>query len=415
LQPPIRIMHFADTHFGVEAYGRLDPASGMNSRLIDFRDTLLRAIDTALEAGIHLALFAGDAYRSREPSQTHQREFALCIRRLTENGVPVVLLTGNHDIPNVAGRAHAMEIYRTLGVENVTVISKPGVMILDTSAGRVQIAGMPYITKGFVQAREEFVGKTADEIRQLMETKYSEQLNMLASDLDSALPTVLMGHFWVRDARLSSWQHGYFNVNEPRVALGDLARQGAFDYVALGHIHKFQDLNGGSQPPVVYCGSPDYIDFGEREEDKGFVLVNLEKGNTTFEHVRLPGRRELLEIEADADGDDPTSQILEEIARHNLENNIVRLTYRTTSDKLPLIREKEIREALAPAFMVIAIRRDVHRDSASRSPCVTEALEPLSALGYYMDSSDKGKARKGALMPYAERLYEELLKEETVL
>src|ERR1043165_8511948 len=132
-------MHFADTHFGVETYGRLDPATGMNTRLIDFRDTLLRAIDMALEAGVHIALFAGDAYKGRDPSQTHQREFAQCMRRLTENGVPVVMLTGNHDVPNVRGRANAMEIYRTLGVHNVHIISKPSVITIETTAGPVQI------------------------------------------------------------------------------------------------------------------------------------------------------------------------------------------------------------------------------------------------------------------------------------
>src|SRR5437879_6548635 len=146
-------MHFADTHFGMETYGRPDPETGLNTRLIDFRDTLLRAIDSALESGIHLALFAGDAYKGRDPSQTHQREFALCIRRLTESGIPVVMLTGNHDIPNIRGRANAVEIYRTLGVENVYVISKPGLITVETAAGRVQIAGMPYLIKSFLLSR----------------------------------------------------------------------------------------------------------------------------------------------------------------------------------------------------------------------------------------------------------------------
>src|SRR5438874_3573780 len=98
---PIRLMHFADTHFGVETYGRLDSSTGLNTRLQDFRDSLCRCIDDALGRGVQLALFAGDAYKSRDPSQTQQREFALCIRKLTAAGIPVVMLTGNHDIPSV--------------------------------------------------------------------------------------------------------------------------------------------------------------------------------------------------------------------------------------------------------------------------------------------------------------------------
>ena len=72
----IRVMHFADTHFGVELYGRLDPDTGLNTRLKDFKQSLTSAIDTALERGIDLAVFAGDAYKNRDPRQTDQREFA---------------------------------------------------------------------------------------------------------------------------------------------------------------------------------------------------------------------------------------------------------------------------------------------------------------------------------------------------
>lgn len=111
----IRIMHFADTHFGVEKYGKIDPATGLNSRLLDFRESLLRAIEIAIHENVDVAIFAGDAYKTRDPRQTEQREFAKCIRTLSEAGVPVVLLTGNHDLPVAKGKANAVEIYRTLG------------------------------------------------------------------------------------------------------------------------------------------------------------------------------------------------------------------------------------------------------------------------------------------------------------
>src|ERR1041385_5949474 len=131
----VRVMHFADTHFGVELYGRLDPETGLNSRLKDFRKSLTSAIELALDQGVHLAVFAGDAYKTRDPRQTEQREFAACIRQLTDRGVPVVLLTGNHDMPAIRGRAHAIEIYRTLGVTNVHVLNRPELLRVETAAG----------------------------------------------------------------------------------------------------------------------------------------------------------------------------------------------------------------------------------------------------------------------------------------
>src|SRR5207302_2331786 len=151
--------------------GRLDPESGLNTRLKDFKQSLLSPIQAALEAGIDLAVFAGDAYKARDPRQTDQREFADCIRRLTDSGVPVVLLAGNHDMPAIRGRANAVEIYRTLGVSNVHVLSKPEHILVETQAGPVRVAAMPYLIKGYSIAREEFQGKTLDETRLLLEGK----------------------------------------------------------------------------------------------------------------------------------------------------------------------------------------------------------------------------------------------------
>jgi DNA repair protein SbcD/Mre11 len=406
-------MHFADTHFGVENYGRLDPATGINTRLLDFKQSLCTAIEMAIEHGAQLALFAGDAYKSRDPSQTHQRAFAECIRLLTECGVPVVMLTGNHDIPNVRGRAHAMEIYRTLGVTNVHILSSPELLIVETNGGPVQLAALPYMMKGSMLARDELLGKSVEEVRQEMEKRYAEHVEELAARADRRLPTVLMGHFWVRNARLSGWQQGYFNVNEPQVDKEVLARP-EFDYVALGHIHRHQDLNKGAYPPVVYSGSPDCIDFGEKGEDKGFVMVDLVKGSTTFEFVKLPNTRKFIEIDVEADSETPTETILEAINRHNLKNAIVRLTYHISPEHLPLVRDKEIREALAPAFLVVAIRRDVRRDHLTRTKVLTESLDPAAALDHYLDQSEKMQKRKPELVPYADVLFEELRREEAL-
>ena len=103
---PIKVVHFADVHLGVDNYGRLDPGTGLFTRLSDF----LRAIDQVIEAACiqeaDLVIFGGDAYKTRDPSPTYQREFARRIRRLSQAGLPTVLLAGNHDVPNAVGRAH---------------------------------------------------------------------------------------------------------------------------------------------------------------------------------------------------------------------------------------------------------------------------------------------------------------------
>lgn len=413
----VRVMHFADTHFGVELYGRLDPESGLNTRLIDFRQSLEAAIQTALDEGIDLAVFAGDAYKTRDPRQTDQREFAACIRKLTDAGVPVVLLVGNHDMPAIRGRANAIEIYRTLGVTNVHVIYKPEILLIETRAGTVRIAAMPYLIKGYSLAREEFQGKTLDETREMLETKYADYIAALADDVreaNDAIPTIFMGHFWVQGAKLSAWQDSYLTRTEPQVPLASLLDP-AWDYVALGHIHKHQDLNPSGQPHVVYSGSPDRIDFGEKDERKGFVLVELQKGKTEYRYVELPGSRRLLEIEVDADTDEPTEKIVAEVKKHSLRNAVVKLTYKIGQNRQALVREKEIRDALAGAFMVVSVNRKIQRDAATRNALLTESRSPREALSMYIDSREKLVPMKTVLMDYAEPLFAELAEEDSTL
>lgn len=419
----MRIMHFADTHFGIETYGKIDPDTGLNSRLVDFRRSLDYAIDRALDAEIHAALFAGDAYKSRDPNQTHQREFASCIRRLTDAGIPVVMVTGNHDVPNSRAKANSIEIYRTLGIRNVTIISRPEVVKIKTSEGPLQVAGMPYLIKSSILSREETRDKTIEEIAELMVEKYGDYIDYLVRQLDKDLPSVLLGHFWIKNAKVGM-QGSYLNVAEPEVLVSTVANP-AFDFVAMGHIHKHQDLNKRGAPPVVYAGSIDRVDFGERGEEKGFVLADVEKGRADYNFVRIPTRR-FVEIEVDLDvpvgsfetdggEEEPTAEILHAIEKSDIEDAVVKLIYRVPQEKLPLIRENDIRDALNAAFLVVSLTRDVRRqDRAVRNRLLTESLDPVRALEMYFDARDEKKKRRSELMDYARPLIEELLAEEQV-
>lgn len=410
---PVRIMHFADTHFGVENYGRPDPETGLNSRLADFRRTLDFAINAALKAGIDLALFGGDAYKTRDPNQTQQREFAQSIRKLTDAGVPVVMVTGNHDLPNSRSRANAIEIYRTLGIDNVRIISKPEVIKIDTKNGPVQVAGLPYLLRSTILSKKESTNKTIVETTDMMVEKYGEYIEFLAGKLDPEIPSVLLGHFWLKNAKVSS-QGMYLNVSEPEILVSTAANP-AFDYVAMGHIHKFQELNKSGSPPVVYSGSIERIDFSETDEEKGFVLIDLVKGSAPYKFVPVPARR-FVEIEADADTDDPTAAIIEAIGKEDVKDAVVKVVYRISQEKVPLVDEKEIREALSGAFMVVSINKLLSKESrATRNRLLNEMLSPVQALEMFFDTKEELKGRKAELLKYARPLIEEVTAEEMQL
>jgi exonuclease SbcD len=161
----IRLLHLADLHIGMENYGHIDPATGLNGRVMDFLRRLSEVVDYALENEVDLVLFAGDAYKSRDPNSTYRREFARRIKRLADAGIPVVLLVGNHDLPAQERRASSIDIFRTLDVPNVVVASRDHLHRLTTRRGEpIQVATVPYPIRQRLLAREEHKEKTIAEL-----------------------------------------------------------------------------------------------------------------------------------------------------------------------------------------------------------------------------------------------------------
>ena len=278
----MKIVHFSDVHIGVENYGRIDPATGLSARLGDFLATFDEVVDYAIAERADLALFTGDAYKSRNPSQTHQREFATRIARLVDAGVPVFMVVGNHDMPLTSGPATALEIFDTLGVRMVHVGERLGAQVVDTPAGPLQIVSVPWVRRSHFLAAEERSGLNIDEINSLIQERMTAAVRALADRLDPSIPAVLAAHVTVSSAVVGgSTRDGVRHGSERSMMLGrdhvllrsSLARP-QFDYVALGHIHKHQVV--GEHPRMVYAGSLERVDFGEEGDDKGFCVVELD-------------------------------------------------------------------------------------------------------------------------------------------
>ncbi len=150
----MKIIHFADVHLGMENYGKFDPETGLNSRLGDFLNSFEFLVNYAKNNKIDLVLFAGDAFKTREPSPTYQKAFASKIYELACANIPVILLVGNHDFPGALGKAHTLEIYPTLNIKNVFMVSDE-IKIIETKSGPIQIAGLPWFTKQQLLSKDE--------------------------------------------------------------------------------------------------------------------------------------------------------------------------------------------------------------------------------------------------------------------
>ena len=407
----MKILHFADLHLGVENYGRIDPATGLSSRLGDFLAALDRLVDYALENKVDLAVFCGDAYKTREPTQTQQREFAKRINRLASAGIPVFLLTGNHDLPNAVGRATATEIFSTLAVPNIHVASRPDVHRISTPGGEVQIVALPWLRRSALLSREDTKNLTPEEVNGKLQAALAQAVADNAARLDPALPSVLAAHVWVAGAKVGS--EGMMTIGqEPALLLSNVALP-AFDYVALGHIHRRQVLQE-SAPPVVYAGSLERVDFGEEKDEKGFYVVDIAPGGgerkVSFEFHPIEGRRFLtIDVALKEDDLDPTSTVLRAVTgqEEKLDGAVVRLRIGLPASLESQLRDAELRGSLKEAHY-FTITRDTRREARQRLGGETaEDIQPAEALRKWLEAQNVPPERLKVLLEYGEKLIEQ--------
>lgn len=374
---PIRILHFADLHIGTENYGRLDPETGLNGRVADFLARLDDVVDYARGHDADLVLFAGDAFRSRSPGTTLQREFAHRIRALSEAGITVVLLVGNHDVPVMSQRASSVEIFDTLAVPHVIVAQAPAVHRVETKRGPVQVLTMPYPIRQRLLARDQFRSLPQEQLDRAVSEILIGTLESLASTLDAACPTVVLGHFSVDGAIWGSERSLMVgrDVSLPASALIDTRWQ----YVALGHIHQHQDLNPGSSPPVVYAGSLERVDFGEERQAKGFCWVLLDGQMAKWQYVEVPARR-FVTIRADVRGEaSPLEAVRRAVSAVDIDGAVVRLIVRMGPEQEPQLRDADLTSPLATAFFA-QVNREIDRAVRDR----LEGMEPAAMTDTYL-------------------------------
>jgi exonuclease SbcD len=407
----VRIIHFADLHLGVENYGRIDPNTGLSSRLNDFLSALDQLVDYALENHVDLVLFCGDAYKTREPSQTQQREFAKRINRLATADIPVFLLTGNHDLPNAIGRATATEIFDTLAVKNVYVANRPDIYNILTSDGTIQVVALPWLRRSALLSREDTKNLDFEQINQKLQQILTDIITTQVAKLDPTLPAVLAAHVWVTGAQVGS--ESLMSIRQEHALLPSNVAQPAFDYVALGHIHKHQVLS--EQPPVVYAGSLERVDFGEEHDEKGFYIVDIKpdkatgKRQTSFKFHPVHGRRFLtINVTLEPDDPDATATVLRAITgqEDNVRDAVVRLNISLPAPLEGHLRDNDLRDALKEAHY-FAIARDIQREVRLRlGDRTAEEIRPLDALKAYLESKKVSPERAKVLLEYGERLIE---------
>jgi exonuclease SbcD len=251
-------------------------------------------------------------------------------------------------------------------------------------------------------------GLTLGSLDDLLREQLGNLIRNLTEQVDTAIPAVLTGHFTVQGAQLGS-ERGIMLGRDVAVPVSTLTDP-VWDYVAMGHIHYHQDMNPGHQPPVVYSGSIERIDFGEEGAPKGFCWVELARNETTYQFVEVAARVfETIKVDCRTTAD-PTAAVLKAIKKRNLGDAVVRVNIQTSPETDTLIRQREVEQALQESgcAFIAAVNREIEYPVRSRLGVERpEGLSPLELLDRYFVSKDISADRAAILREYAENLFEE--------
>jgi len=379
----IKLLHLSDIHLGSGfAHGRLNPETGLNTRLEDFVRALTGCIDRALAEPVDLVLFGGDAFPDATPPPLVQQALATQFCRLSAAGIPTVLLVGNHDQHAQGLGGASLSIYRTLGVPDVVVGDRLETHTISTRNGPIQVITLPWLTRSALLTRPETEGLSLAEINELLLDRLRVALEGEIRRLNAALPTILLAHAMVDTAtygaeRFLAAGRGF------TIPMALLARD-CFDYVALGHVHRYQVLC--EQPLMIYPGSIERVDFSEEQEEKGYLLVDVSRGQAKAEFCPLPVRP-FRTIQVDlTTTEDPQAALMQAITTTDITDAVVRCFYTLRPDQVEQIDPSTLETALATAHTYIVQADFKAQTSRSRLPELgtDSTLDPLVALEAYL-------------------------------
>jgi exonuclease SbcD len=405
----LKILHLSDIHLGSGfSHGRINPETGLNSRLEDFDHSLGLCIDRAIHEPVDLVLFTGDAFPDATPAPYIQQCFGRQFRRLADHDIAAVLVVGNHDQHSQGNGGASLAIYRTLGVPGFIVGDRVATHRLETAHGPIQVVVLPWLNQSALLTKPETAQLTLGEINQLLNEKLTIILEAEIRKLDPNIPTILAGHLMAERS---------VNGSEKLLAVGkgfqvplNLLSRPEFKYVALGHVHKHQNLNSENNPPIVYAGSIERVDFGEEQEEKGYVLVTIDGQHTEWQFCPIPARP-FISIKVDVTAaEEPLMTIMAAIAAQSIEDAVVRLIYTLRSEQLDLIDNKELCQALAPSH---SFSIHPHLKSQLARPRLPElgvgqSLDPISALTTYLDNREDIQELAPAMLEAAKELLSEI-------
>ena len=376
-----KIAHTSDLGLKNWNYGGTDPETGLNKGFLDALKAFAHTITEGIERKVKYFIIAGDINEERNPEMLLVEKFSEQVQRLVQAGIQVIIVCGNHDLDGAVGTSTSVSYLKALKLPLVHVVDlKTEVLEFKDAVFHC----LPYFTKN------QLGHENNKELQQYLD-------NWLKKDkLVDGKINLLVSHYSVESSFYG------LEIDEIRLKF-ELMKK--YDYVALGHIHKYemffkQGVNGG------YCGSPYIKDFGENFKKYFNILNNCNTEDMSIEKVEIPSR-EYVQIDIDA-LDAALSDVLE-ILKDNftdkLEDTAVKVRIKTYQRFNP----KPIYEFLRSqkVFHFVPVHWDVVQSDREMKLSVTSSTSDIDVVTQYLDNTKVDKS----WIPKLKDLHQELMHE----
>jgi DNA repair protein SbcD/Mre11 len=380
----MRLLHTADWHAGRVLRGV--------DRTPEIRAALKEILGVAVRERVDAVLVAGDLFDTANPSADAENAVYEFFLELGAHRIPSVVIAGNHDSPrrldSVAGLLERV---------NVTVLgevkSSLSAVNLELNAGRLIVGAFPFLSERRLVKAADIVDSTLDT--GLWKQKYREGMAFFMQKLEMGFRAdavnVMMLHTALEGGRLSGSEFSFHVTNS--YCVDPEAMPTSAQYVALGHLHKPQQLRDA--PPAVYSGSVVQLDFGEAGEQKRVVLLEAEPGRRAkLTDVPLSSGKPLKNVRVDVD---TLERRLEEYRGfEGWLKVMVKLEH-----PMPGLKDRVLK--ILPNALAVEV--ELPEFEARRTLEDTQdmhALEPLEAFKQYYSETRGGNAPEEILRAFAE-------------
>jgi exonuclease SbcD len=263
----VRVLHTSDWHVGKAIRGR--------SRAAEHRAVLAEIAGVAERGDVDLVIVAGDLFDTAAPTAESERIVYRALLDLAGGGRPVVVVAGNHDsAPRLAAVA---PLSQASGITVASAIRPPDDGgVLEITAGRevAQVALLPFPSQRYVVTADVLLAGDAADAHAAYADRVVNILRVLTAGFRADTVNLVAAHLMVMGGTMGGGERGAHTVFDYWVPA--TAFPAAAQYVALGHLHRAQQLPGPA--PLHYCGSPLQLDFGETANEPAVTVVDVRPG-----------------------------------------------------------------------------------------------------------------------------------------